>query len=106
MSKAKVVVKSSYEEISSHCADIVEEAIKKNAKIVLGLATGSSPVGFYKQLIQRNKESKIDFSQVTTFNLDEVPNQSKKIICFNLFSLCFKSILVLILLTTRAITIS
>lgn len=42
---------------------------KKDA--VLGLASGDSPLLFYKELIRLNKEQKIDFSGVTTFNLDE-----------------------------------
>ena len=45
--------------------------IKNNPKAILGLATGSSPMGMYKELIKMNKEGEIDFSNITTVNLDE-----------------------------------
>jgi glucosamine-6-phosphate deaminase len=52
-------------------AKIVAEEIHKNPKCILGLATGSTPVGMYNELSRMYKEGQIDFSQVTTFNLDE-----------------------------------
>ncbi|CDG02971.1 Putative Glucosamine-6-phosphate deaminase [Clostridium chauvoei JF4335] len=47
------------------------DIIKNNPKAVLGLATGGSPIGMYKELIRMNKEGQVDFSQITTVNLDE-----------------------------------
>ena len=47
------------------------ESIKNNPKAILGLATGGSPIGMYKELIRMNKEGEIDFSTITTVNLDE-----------------------------------
>lgn len=67
----EVIIKSSYEAISNEAADIIEAALKKKPRLVLGLATGSSPIGLYKELIRRHKEENLDFSQVVTFNLDE-----------------------------------
>lgn len=56
-------------------ADEIENAIKakeeKGEKCVLGLATGSSPVALYKELIRRHKEEGLSFRNVITFNLDE-----------------------------------
>ncbi len=42
-----------------------------NRKTVLGLATGHTPIGVYRELIRMHREEKLDFSQVITFNLDE-----------------------------------
>lgn len=60
-----------YDEISKEGAQIVAEQVRKKPDCVLGLATGSSPVGMYKELIRMHKEEGLDFSKVTTFNLDE-----------------------------------
>jgi len=43
----------------------------KKKDIVLGLATGSTPLGLYQELIRMHKDEGLDFSEVTTFNLDE-----------------------------------
>lgn len=67
----KLIVKENYEEMSKKAADIVEEEIKRKPKAVLGLATGSTPVGMYNELIERCKDGKISFSEVVSFNLDE-----------------------------------
>src|SRR3989344_2564660 len=66
----KILIKNSYEEISEEAAGIIIEKIKTKKKTVLGLATGSTPIGLYKELIKAHK-SGIDFSEVITFNLDE-----------------------------------
>ncbi len=65
------IVTKTYEELSKKAADIIAAQIINKPKCVLGLATGSSPVGTYKQLIKYNKEGTIDFSTVTSVNLDE-----------------------------------
>ena len=67
----KVIVCKDYDrEMSIKAAEfIAEEMNKKN--FVLGLATGSTPVGTYKNLIKMNTNKEIDFSDVVTFNLDE-----------------------------------
>ncbi len=67
----KVVVCKTYDDVSREAAKIVAEQINNKPDTVLGLATGSSPVGMYKELARLNKEGKLDFSKVTTFNLDE-----------------------------------
>lgn len=67
----KVLVEDNYEKVSKKAAEIVNEAVKANPHVVLGLATGSTPVGMYKELIQRHKIEGTDYTNVKTFNLDE-----------------------------------
>ncbi|MCF6459858.1 glucosamine-6-phosphate deaminase [Clostridium sp. Cult3] len=67
----RVIVKKDYESISKEAANIIKDEMVKNPNIVLGLATGSTPVGMYQELIRFHKEEGLDFSNVTTFNLDE-----------------------------------
>jgi glucosamine-6-phosphate deaminase len=60
---------------SRHVAVMIESLIRQNNSAgrptVLGLATGSTPVGLYRELIRLHKEAGLDFSRVITFNLDE-----------------------------------
>ncbi|MCM8784672.1 MAG: glucosamine-6-phosphate deaminase [Candidatus Omnitrophica bacterium] len=67
----RVIIKKNYEEMSKEAAKIVKDLIQKKENCVLGLATGSTPVGLYKELIRMHKEEGLDFSKVITFNLDE-----------------------------------
>lgn len=67
----QVVIKDTYEEISIEAGQIIEEAINLKPNLVLGLATGSTPLGTYRELIRMNKAGELDFSKVSTFNLDE-----------------------------------
>lgn len=67
----KFVTVKTYEELSNKAADIIAAQIIVKPNCVLGLATGSSPIGTYKRLIEDNKNGKIDFSAVTSVNLDE-----------------------------------
>ena len=67
----KLIVCKSYEEMSDAAARIVADVMKAKPACVLGLATGSTPVGMYKKLIEMNQSGEIDFSAVTTVNLDE-----------------------------------
>lgn len=67
----KFITTKTYEEMSNKAADIIAAQIIVKPNCVLGLATGSSPVGTYKRLIRDNQNGKIDFSTVTSVNLDE-----------------------------------
>ena len=70
----KLIIKNDYEEMSTWAANHIADAInshKKNRPFVLGLPTGSSPLGVYKRLIDMNKEGKVSFKNVITFNMDE-----------------------------------
>jgi len=67
----KVIVKPTSEDMSKEAAKLFADRIKKKPNIILGLATGSTPVKMYKELIKMHKEEGLDFSKVITFNLDE-----------------------------------
>lgn len=60
-----------YEELSKEAAQIIKETVAQKKDAVLGLATGSTPIGLYKELIKLNQANEIDFSEVKTVNLDE-----------------------------------
>src|ERR1700674_131253 len=66
-----VVLKSNYEELSLEAARIVANAIRQNPALRLGLATGSTTIGVYRELVRMHREEALDFSRVITFNLDE-----------------------------------
>lgn len=76
-----VIVKENYDEMSKDAARIVAERIRRKPNLVLGLATGSTPVGLYKELIRMYKYEGLDFSKIITFNLDEyvglIPNHDQ-----------------------------
>ena len=57
--------------IAARIADLIRERNRGGRFAVLGLATGSTPIGVYRELIRLHREEKLDFSRVETFNLDE-----------------------------------
>lgn len=67
----EVIVKDSVEEMGKCAARLVARTLNAKPDAVLGLATGSTPLGLYKELVRMHKDEGLDFSQVTTFNLDE-----------------------------------
>lgn len=67
----KVLVCRDYETLSKKAAGLLAGVISVHAYPVLGLATGSSPVGTYQQLVRLYEEGLLDFSRVRTYNLDE-----------------------------------
>lgn len=67
----KFIVCDSYEEMSREGAAIIADLMKRKPECLLGLATGSTPVGLYRELIRRYEAGEIDFSAVRTYNLDE-----------------------------------
>ncbi|MEJ2501830.1 MAG: glucosamine-6-phosphate deaminase [Gemmatimonadota bacterium] len=73
--KVDVVVAEDHEEIARLVADRIEALIRERKasgeNAVLGLATGSTPIGVYKELIRRHREEDLSFQNVITFNLDE-----------------------------------
>ena len=62
---------SSYEQMSEIAATIFIEQLLAKPDSVLGLATGGSPLGFYKELVRRHQAEEFSFARATTFNLDE-----------------------------------
>ena len=67
----KVIVCKDYQEVSEKSAEIVAQVMKDKPNAVLGLATGSTPEGMYAKLVEMNRKGEIDFSDITTVNLDE-----------------------------------
>lgn len=67
----RVLIYDTPELAAKAAATLIASAILKKPDMVLGLPTGSSPVNTYKELARMNREGLIDFSRVTTYNLDE-----------------------------------
>jgi len=67
----EVVICRDYDEMSAKAGAAVADVVKAKPKAVLGFATGSSPIGLYKELIRMHKDEGLDFSKCLTFNLDE-----------------------------------
>lgn len=74
----QLIVKRDYNDMSKAAGEILIKAIENNPEIVLGLATGSTPIGMYKEIIKAHKENSLDFSKVKSFNLDEYIGLSSK----------------------------
>ena len=91
----EVRISKSYEELSQHAAEFVADLLNAKPNAVLGLATGSSPVGLYRELVRMHKDEGLDFSQVTTFNLDEyvgLPAQHEQSYHYFMYENLFKHI--------------
>ena len=66
-----IVVCRDYAEMSRKAAEVFADYIKKNPHGILGLATGSSPEGLYDCLVEKYEKGELDFSGITSYNLDE-----------------------------------
>lgn len=73
----RLIRTSSYDEMSEKAAEIIAAQILLKPNTVLGLATGSTPLGTYALLAEGCRAGKVDFSQVTTINLDEYKGISR-----------------------------
>lgn len=76
----KIIKVDDYEKMSVAAAALIADVLSEKEDATLGLATGSTPIGLYKKLIEWNKEGTIDFENVKTVNLDEyvgLPRESK-----------------------------
>ena len=67
----KFIKAESYEELSKITAKLICDQVRSKPDSVLGLATGSSPLGAYAEIIKEYKSGNVDFSRVTSINLDE-----------------------------------
>ena len=67
----EIIIQPTYTQLVAVSAEIIREALLKKPNLVLGLATGSTPIGLYKALVRMHKTDGLDFSEVITFNLDE-----------------------------------
>ncbi|MBE6556224.1 MAG: glucosamine-6-phosphate deaminase [Ruminococcaceae bacterium] len=67
----KVIVTKNYEEMSALAAKEFAAVIQNKADCVLGLATGDTPIGMYRELVAMHEKNGLDFSKVSSVNLDE-----------------------------------
>ena len=67
----EVIIKPTAHEASLYAARMMASVVRRNCHATLGLATGSTPLGVYSELGRIHREEGLDFSGVTTFNLDE-----------------------------------
>ncbi|KSU60297.1 glucosamine-6-phosphate deaminase [[Bacillus] enclensis] len=67
----KIIEVKNYEEMSKRAADYVVEKVRSFPGITLGLATGGTPLGLYRHLIEDHRNNLTSYQNVTTFNLDE-----------------------------------
>ena len=65
-----IIIKDNYDEVSSEAFKVMKEVVKKK-DCVLGLATGSSPVGLYKKMIADHKSEGTSYKDIRSWNLDE-----------------------------------
>ena len=89
----KIYKAKNYRDMSRKAANIISAQVIMKPNAVLGLATGSTPLGIYAQLIEWYKKGDLDFSEVTTVNLDEYKGLTKdneqsyyRFMCENLFN--------------------
>ncbi len=66
-----IIKTKSYNELSKIACEIIIKEILKKPDITIGFATGSTPLGLYKELVSAYNKKRIDFSRITSFNLDE-----------------------------------
>ncbi len=67
----QVLIRENYGDVSEVAAQFVARELNRKPNAVLGLATGSTPLGLYQELVRLYECGALDFSQITTFNLDE-----------------------------------
>ena len=67
----KIIIAKDYADLSARAAEIMLGVVRQNPKAVLGLATGTTPLGLYAMMIADHKENGTDYSEIRTVNLDE-----------------------------------
>ena len=67
----KTIIKDNYDEVSDEAFKVMKEVLDHNDRPVLGLATGSSPVGLYQRMIRDHEENGTSYRNAVSFNLDE-----------------------------------
>src|SRR6185503_12273582 len=67
----EVVIRRDYDQMSKAAAQIVVDVLNTKPNAVLGMATGSTPLGLYQELVRLHNSGEVDVSRGTTFNLDE-----------------------------------
>ena len=74
----KIIITKDYEEMSKAAFEIMAEVVKSNPEAVLGLATGSTPLGLYALMAKDHKENGTSYQKIRTVNLDEYVGLDEK----------------------------
>ncbi len=74
----KIIKAKDYQDMSRKAANIISAQVILKPDCVLGLATGSTPIGMYEKLVERYNKGDLDFGDVTTVNLDEYKGLPKE----------------------------
>lgn len=91
----KILKAKDYSDLSRKAANLISAQILMKPHCVLGLATGSTPIGTYKQLVDAYNQGDLDFSEVTTVNLDEykgLPKDNDQSYYYFMYNNLFKHI--------------
>ncbi|MDE7296068.1 MAG: glucosamine-6-phosphate deaminase [Clostridia bacterium] len=67
----KIIITENYEEMSARAFDIIKSVVTENPSALLGLATGSTPLGLYRNMIDDHKKNGTSYKKISTVNLDE-----------------------------------
>lgn len=67
----EVIIKNNYDEVSEQAASYLVNIVKEKSDAILGLPTGSTPIGMYKNVVKEYENNNLSFENVKTFNLDE-----------------------------------
>lgn len=67
----KVIITKDYDEMSQKAFEVMSDVVKSNPEAVIGLATGSTPIGLYKNMIKDHNENGTSYKKIKTVNLDE-----------------------------------
>lgn len=73
----RIICAKDYKEMSEIAADVIGAQVLLKPDAVLGLATGSTPIGTYEELVRRYEAGRLDFSKIKTVNLDEYRGLTK-----------------------------
>ena len=74
----RIIETKDYNDMSKKAANILSAQVIMKPDCVLGLATGSTPIGTYEKLVEWYEKGDLDFSQVTSVNLDEYKGLDRK----------------------------
>ena len=79
----RIIKVKNYDEVSVKTANLILGQVNLKPDAVLGLATGGSPVGAYKKIVEAYNNGEVDFSGVTTINLEskETTNRATGVLC-------------------------
>lgn len=67
----KIIITKAYEEMSAKAFEVMKRVVKNNPYAVLGLATGTTPLGLYSKMIEDHKAHGTSYAHIRTVNLDE-----------------------------------